>query len=157
MMHSIELSCPVQILPSAFNTCKNKRRTYIAEEWARTRFQLRKKISIAERLARRPGPRNRAASEEIAQPDQALTPKIGELNRELTVYPLPARRGAPKGNQNRLVHGRFTAKRLAFMAQVRTHTRYGNWLVRQARALMPATQSGRRAHPVRYITERIGR
>jgi hypothetical protein len=120
-------------------------------------FQVRKKMTIAERLARRPGPRSRASSEMIAQPYQAVDPQIGELNRELTVYPLPTRLGAPKGNRNRLVHGRFTAKRLAFLAQVRTHTRYGNWLVRQARALMPATQSGRRGYPIRYVTERIGR
>ena len=118
---------------------------------------MRRKTTIAERLARRPGPRSRAASEAIAKLHQVVDPQITPgLNRELSVSP-PTRRGAPKGNQNRLVHGKFTAKRRAFMAQVRAHVRESNWLVRQVRATLPAGPSGRRAWPVTYITERIGR
>lgn len=114
-------------------------------------------MSIAERLARRPGPRSRVASKAITQSRQAVDPQIApELNRELRVSP-STRRGAPKGNKNRLVHGRFTAKRRVFLARVRAFVRESNWLVRQVWAARPARKSGRRM-PIfsRHIVERIG-
>ncbi|MBL6938033.1 MAG: hypothetical protein ISS15_15895 [Alphaproteobacteria bacterium] len=114
-------------------------------------------MSIAERLARRRGPRSRVASKAITQSRQAVDPQIApELNRELRVSP-STRRGAPKGNKNRLVHGRFTAKRLAFYAEVRAHVRHGNWLVRQVRETLPQSKSGRRSWPFRrrHIVDRI--
>jgi hypothetical protein len=118
---------------------------------------VRKKMTVAERLARRPGPRKRAASTAIPKLSQAVDPQIGgELNRGLTVSP-PARRGAPRGNQNRLVHGKYSAKRRAFMAVVRAHIRSSNWLVRQVWAARPVTKSGRRVPPTVHLVERIGR
>jgi hypothetical protein len=92
------------------------------------------------------------------QPLQAVDPQIiPELNRELRVSP-PTRRGAPKGNKNRLVHGRFTAKRRVFLAKVRVFVRESNWLVRQVWAARPTTKSGRRVPiPTRHIVERVGR
>jgi len=78
------------------------------------------------------------------------------LNRELSVSP-PCKGGAPKGNQNRLVHGKFTAKRRAFLAKVRAHVRSSNWIVRQLWAARPTTKSGRRMPPPSiHIVERIG-
>ena len=117
---------------------------------------LRKKISAAERLARRPGPKPTNRSKAICQLEQSLNPKFrGELNRELRDSPSP-RRGAPPGNQNRLIHGKYTRKRRGFMAEVRQHVRHGNWLVRQALKLLPVTQSGRRtSYPHVHIVERI--
>jgi len=119
---------------------------------------MRRKVTIAERLARRPGPRSRAASKAITQSHQAVDPQITpELNRELTVS-APSRRGAPKGNKNRLVRGKFTAKRQTFMAKVRTFVRESNWLVRQVWTARPMTKSGRRLPMrTRHIVERIGR
>ena len=117
---------------------------------------MRRKVTIAERLASRPGPRSRAASKAIAQSYQAVDPQITpELNRELTVS-APSRRGAPKGNKNRLVHGKFTAKRQTFMAKVRTFVRESNWLVRQVWVARSTTKSGRRLPMrTRHIVERI--
>jgi len=108
---------------------------------------MQRKVTIAERLARRPGRRKPGASKAITAPHQAVDPHIaGGLNRELSVS-LPNRGGAPKGNQNRLVHGKFTAKRRAFMAKVRAHVRESNWIVRQVWAARPTTRSGRRVPP----------
>jgi len=117
---------------------------------------MRKKLTTDERLARRLGPRSRAASKAIAQSHQAVDPQITPaLNRELRVSP-PPRRGAPKGNKNRLVHGKFTAKRQTFMAKVRTFVRESNWLVRQVWVARSTTKSGRRMPLVtRHIVERI--
>lgn len=119
---------------------------------------MRRKVTIAERLARRPGPRSARASKAIAQSHQPVDPKITpELNRELRVSP-PPRRGAPKGNKNRLVHGKFTAKRRAFLAKIRAFVRESNWLVRQVWSARPMTKGGRRL-PIltRHIVERICR
>lgn len=119
---------------------------------------MRKKISAAERLARRPGPKSTKESKAIRQSRQSLNPQFGgELNRELRDSPSP-RRGAPPGNQNRLVHGKYARKRQAFMAEVRQHVRHGNWLIRQMLELVPVTQSGRRtSYPQVHIVERIVR
>ena len=84
------------------------------------------------------------ASKAFSEAPQPVDPQIAELNRELMDSP-PPRRGAPLGNQNRWLHGKFTAERRAFMAEVRAHVRHGNWLARQFRALEPVTITGRRA------------
>lgn len=119
---------------------------------------MKRKVTIAERLARRPGPRSPRASKAIAQSHQRVDPQITlELNRDLRVSP-PPRRGAPKGNKNRLVHGKFTGKRQAFLAKIRTFVRESNWLVRQVWSARPMANSGRRLPtPTRHIVERIGR
>ncbi len=43
--------------------------------------------------------------------------------------PQPNRGGAPRGNQNRLVHGRYTRQMVEFRARVRAH-------IRECRALI---------------------
>jgi hypothetical protein len=87
---------------------------------------LRKKMSAAERLARRPGPSRTGVSKPIRKSSEPLNPRIG---MELNAKKSKSRRGAPKGNRNALKHGRFTREHQAFLSESRT-------LSRQTRGLL---------------------
>jgi hypothetical protein len=63
------------------------------------------------------------AAERVAlTADQAFRDDLPELNPK-------KRGGAPPGNRNRFVHGRYTREREAFLAEVRVHLARGRQLV----------------------------
>jgi hypothetical protein len=81
----------------------------------------------------------------IRKAEQAFGTTMAELNPDFS-RPLPAAieqprgRGAPKGNRNRLIHGKYARHVLAFRARVRAH-------INEARTLIAATRKLLRRDP----------
>src|ERR1700743_2316952 len=77
----------------------------------------------------------------ITKAHQAVDAGPAELNENF-LHPLPRaiqqtrRRGAPRGNTNRLVSGKYTGDVLAFRARIRAHIREARVLVEEARRLI---------------------
>jgi len=118
---------------------------------------LRKKISAAKRLARRPGRKRSRETKAIRQCSQPFNPHIPELNPKFRESPHP-RGGAPLGNKNRLTHGGYTQERQALWADVRALVKEGRTLVREVRELFAVTKSGPGAsYPQARTIERIER
>jgi hypothetical protein len=67
-------------------------------------------------------------AEDALTSDQPLRDDPAELNPK-------KRRGAPTGNQNRLIHGAYTRERAAFFADVRAHIALGKKLVAAVRGV----------------------
>ena len=81
----------------------------------------------------------------IRKPSQALGAGPAELNPDFS-HPSPEamqqahKRGAPSGNRNRLVHGKYSRLCVDFRARVRAH-------IHEARALVAATRKMMRGDP----------
>jgi hypothetical protein len=81
----------------------------------------------------------------IPKAEQAVDTGPAELNENF-LHPLPLaieqrrKPGAPKGNRNRFVHGKYSGEVFAFRADVRAH-------IRQARMLLTATRKLMRGDP----------
>jgi len=78
--------------------------------------------------------------------DQTVDAGRAELNENF-LYPLPLAiqqkpRGAPKGNRNRFVHGKYTGEVFAFRADVRAHIRKARLLLTAARKLLRGDPDG---------------
>ncbi len=94
----------------------------------------------------------------IVLKQQCLKARMARLNRKNRNSPSPAgaesptapvRRGpgAPAGNSNRLVHGRYSREHLAFRAAVTAFGRACRALVEEVRPLFPPTKAGRPRGP----------
>jgi hypothetical protein len=78
---------------------------------------------------------------EITEVCQGLDAGLPELNSKFSHPPPapelpPGKRGAPPGNKNRLVHGKFTGEMFAFRAEIRTYLRASRRLVEGARRIL---------------------
>jgi hypothetical protein len=81
----------------------------------------------------------------IQKAEQALGPDAAELNPDFShplssAIPQSRKRGAPAGNENRLIHGKYARETAAFRACVRAH-------IREARALIAASCKMLRGDP----------
>ena len=80
----------------------------------------------------------------IHKAQQTLGAGPAELNPDFsTTLPAPIqkpKRGAPQGNTNRLIHGKYARHVLAFRARMRAH-------IREARTLIAATRKMLRGDP----------